>query len=708
MSISIPTGSVRETTFDRVLSRGGEAGALIRSIDWSTHPLGPIESWPQSLKTSLGICLASRTPILVWWGPELYEFYNDAYRQVLGQSKHPRAMGERGEAIWPEIWHVMSPIFEGVLSGGPAVEHEHTFMLLDRHGFLEETYFDHAHCPILGEDGEVAGIFTTVTETTERVLADRRLRVFKNLAEAATCAETSERACSASLEAVGTNTRDVPFALLYTVQGDDARLSTSFGLEGEWFVPPRVSLISNERPWPFAAAAHGETSVISDIGLSSTDHLVAQGCSTPARAMLVPVALELESSPALILVAGLSPHLTLDDDYRDYLHMVARQLGANVSSARAREEQARRLRALEELDHAKTVFFDNVSHEFRTPLTLMLGPLEDALATKDVILSGDALRSVHRNTHRLLRLVNRLLDLSRIESGRLALSREPTDLAAYTADLASGFRSVFEQASLFLVVDCAPLPHPVSIDRDLWEKVVLNLLSNALKFTFEGGVTVTLRGDADTATLIVSDTGVGIPEEELPRIFERFHRAPQPRARSHEGAGIGLSLSRDLVRLHGGTLTASSLPGLGSAFVVKVPFGPLGATATPAKAQRDAQWAHGFADETLRFRGRVTPTEPLVSGSTPPGVAKPHIVFADDNADMREYVRRILSAEYALTLVADGDEALLAARREPPDLVLADVTMPRLDGFELLDALRADERTSDVPVILLSARAGDE
>jgi signal transduction histidine kinase len=303
--------------------------------------------------------------------------------------------------------------------------------------------------------------------------------------------------------------------------------------------------------------------------------------------------------------------------------------------------------------------------------------------------------------------VNRLLDLSRIEAGRLVPSREPTDLSIYTADLASAFRAAFEQAGLFLVVDCPPLTRLVSLDRDLWEKIVLNLLSNALKFTLEGGVTVTLRGDTDTATLIVSDTGIGIPEDELPKIFERFHRVRHARGRSQEGAGIGLSLSRDLVALHGGTLTASSIAGLGSAFVVKLPLGPVASrSATPP--ERETRGTTAFADEAMRWQAPLTSMTEEPATVTKHGVAsKPSIVVVEDNADMRDYVERILSNDYALTLVADGREALLAVRRSPPDLVLSDVMMPELDGFALLAAIREDPRLAQIPVILLSARAGE-
>ena len=222
------------------------------------------------------------------------------------------------------------------------------------------------------------------------------------------------------------------------------------------------------------------------------------------------------------------------------------------------------------------MFFSNVSHEFRTPLTLMLGPVEDALADADEPLppgQRERLETAHRSGLRLLKLVNTLLDFSRIEAGRARASYEPTDLAALTAELASNFRSACEKAGLRLVVDCPPLPEPVFVDRDMWEKVVLNLVSNAFKFTLEGEVVVRLGPVGGAVELSVRDTGTGIPAGELPRIFERFHRVDGARGRTHEGTGIGLALVHELVRLHGGSVRAESTLGRGSTFVVSVPLG---------------------------------------------------------------------------------------------------------------------------------------
>ncbi len=389
---------------------------------------------------------------------------------------------------------------------------------------------------------------------------------------------------------------------------------------------------------------------------------------------------------------------------------------ANIRLAAAKEELQRRGDELEllnerltELDRAKTEFFSNVSHEFRTPLTLALGPLEDLLAKPEGALlpqTRASLLVVHRNALRLLKLVNSLLDFSRIEAGRAQAAWEATDLASFTADLASNFQSACERAGVKFIVDCPPLPQPVEVDRGMWEKVVLNLISNAIKFTFHGRIEVTMRAVDGHAELAVSDTGIGIPKEELSHLFERFYRVEGSAGRTYEGSGIGLALVEELVRLQGGAITAESEEGKGSRFIVRLPLG-LKHTPGPLKhGETRAISPHGKAvvEEVLHWLpGAVTASPHAGTGS------RGRIVVADDNADMRGYISRLLDeAGYAVEAAADGEAALAACEAHPPDLVLSDVMMPVLDGFGLLKKLRAGERTATLPIILLSARAGEE
>ncbi|HEY6908555.1 MAG TPA: ATP-binding protein, partial [Myxococcales bacterium] len=675
---------------DTVLAGGGEMGALMRATDWSRTPLGPVSRWPQTLRTTVSTCLSSRFPILVWWGPEMVKLYNDAYRDILG-SKHPHALGAKGREVWPEIWNIIGPMLEGVLLRGEATWSEDIFLPLERKGFPEECYFTFSYSPIRDESGGVGGIFTAVTETTQRVLGDRRLRTLRELASATLETRTADAVCAAAVATLSRNAQDLPFFALYLRDGEELRCTGVGGL-----APAR----SREDAWRVQEAARTGR----PIALDDLEELAATG-ATIRRAITLPVLRPGEERAAAVLVAGLSPLLALDEAYAGFLDLVAGQIAAAISAARAHESERKRAEALAELDRAKTAFFSNVSHEFRTPLTLILGPVEDALRSASGSLSGEPLRSLYRNSLRLLKLVNALLDFSRIEAGAATAAYQPTDAARLTAELAGAFRSAVERASLRLEIDCPELPEPLFVDHDLWEKLVLNLLSNALKFTFQGSIRLRLRWVGRGAELTVEDTGTGIAQDELPRIFERFHRVAGARARTHEGSGIGLSLVQEIARLHGGTVAVESLPGQGATFRVFIPRGSdhlPREQVKPGPGAASATGAAPFVDEALRWLPGSG------EGGMEAGAGSERILVADDNADMREYVTRLLSQRWAVRSAADGEAALRMARSERPDLVLADVMMPGLDGFELLRALRSEAATRGVPVIMLSARAGEE
>lgn len=386
------------------------------------------------------------------------------------------------------------------------------------------------------------------------------------------------------------------------------------------------------------------------------------------------------------------------------------------------DEQAR-----QELDRAKTEFFSNVSHEFRTPLTLMLASVEDALVDGEDPLSPrqrERLEVLQRNGARLLKLVNTLLDFSRVEANRIHAVYQPTDLAQLTTDLASLFQSAIATAGLSLTIDCQTLPEPVYVDREMWEKIVLNLISNAFKFTFAGEIAVRLRSIDNRVQLQIEDTGVGIPEAELPRVFQRFHRVSGTRSRSYEGSGIGLALVQELVKLHGGTIEVSSQIDRGTTFIVNIPFGrehlpanylhaPADHSAIDRTHQSSDIRATAFVQEALNWLLEETPN-PLLDEIDPTAMprqaAQPsaRILVVDDRADLRNYLKRLLSHQYQVETVNDGLAALAAIRQSPPDLVLSDVMMPEMDGFQLLRSLRSQPQTQNIPLILLSARAGEE
>jgi PAS domain S-box-containing protein len=602
---------------------------------------------------------------------------------------------------------------------------------MHRHGFTEECYFDYTFSPVRGEGGGVEGVFNAVLETTTRVIGERRLRTLRELGAWKTGeARDAQEACQTATHTLAENPHDLPFGLLYLLDGDGGRRASLAGLTGldrdAAASPAAVELDAADAPWPFRRVVESGQAVVVDHLADKFGPLPGGAWpEPPQRAVVLPMAKSGQTRPAGFVVAGVSPRLALNDDYRGFLDLLASHVAAAVASARAYGEERKRAEALAELDRAKTAFFSNVSHEFRTPLTLMLGPVEDLLARSHTDLPPAAaaqLEVVNRNGLRLLRLVNTLLDFSRIEAGRVRAAFLPTDLAALTADLASVFRAACDRAGLRLVVDCPPLAGPVHVDREMWEKVVLNLLSNAFKFTFEGEIAVTLRRVGTAAELRVRDTGTGIPAGEVPRLFERFHRVENARGRTHEGSGIGLALVQELVRLHGGSITAESEVGRGTTFVVTVPTGTAHLPPDQIGGGRPAAavgaGAAPYVEEALRWlpdgedgRPELPPPHVLVPAARRPPEPdddRPRVLVADDNADMRQYVANLLAGQYRTEVVPDGEAALAAVRRQPPDLLLTDVMMPRLDGFGLLRELRADPGTRGLPVILLSARAGED
>jgi signal transduction histidine kinase len=436
---------------------------------------------------------------------------------------------------------------------------------------------------------------------------------------------------------------------------------------------------------------------------------------------MVPFSRKGQDAPAGIFIAGVNPYRHLDASFAGYLDLIAGQIAASITNAEAFEEEKKRAEALTELDRAKTSFFSNVSHELRTPLTLILGPVEDALTSQST-LEPAAVEMLHRNALRLLKMVNGLLDFVRIEAGRLHASYEPTDLSLFTAQLASVFRSAMERAGLELTVECPPLPEPVYVDREMWEKIVVNLLSNAVKSTFDGEIRVSIVSDGTSAQLEVRDTGTGISERELPHIFERFRRVEGARRRSHEGTGIGLALVKELVEMHAGAIAVESIEGMGSTFRVRVPFGKehlprervIDDTVNPVVLQGSAvayvQEAIGWLAGANPLAEEITDAEAADHRTDAPGRAehRPTVLLVDDNADMREYVRGLLSGRFDVVSAANGRAAMELTERFHPDLVLTDVMMSEMDGFALLTALRQSPAMRLVPVIMLSARAGEE
>jgi PAS domain S-box-containing protein len=778
-------------SLEDVFPGDSEMAALMRAFDWSQTPLGSVTQWPQSLRVAVSILLASRFPMQILWGPQYVQFYNDSFRPILG-TKHPKSLGQKGCDCWSEVWDFAGSHLDQVRNTGKASWSDDQLLLIDRYGYVEECYFTFSYTPVHDESGTVGGIFNAVNETTQRVVGERRHRTENTFFAQIAKAKTAEEVCAIAAGVLANNPADIPFALLYLldVPKQQARLIETVRLQPNTPASPDYIDLAEEnspKTWFLSQVAFTKVpKLVENLG-AEFNFLPSEPWGIPPdSALVLPIATPSQEYPAGFIVAGISPYRALDDDYHRFLETITSHIAIALANIRAYEEERKRAEALAELDQAKTVFFSNVSHEFRTPLTLMVGPLEDILTNEPNYLPpsvNEQLEMVHRNALRLQKLVNNLLDFSRLEAGRIQAVYEPTNLSTFTAELASVFRSTIEQAGIKLLIDCPPLSQPVYVDREMWEKIVFNLLSNAFKYTLVGEIIISLhpsnisvhqhgslhtqgnppsglppaytpcvqsptagnppaglshrnalpRASAvqnpESVSLEVKDTGIGIPPEEIPHLFERFHRVKNSQGRTYEGSGIGLSLVQEFVRLHSGTVQVQSVEGKGSCFTVIIPTGSahlpperISATRTSVSTRLGAA---AYMEEALRClpeesrgsRGSTGEGEAEEAGGAgeqgrnneniPPSLP-PRILLVDDNADMRDYVKGLLSQHYEVEAVNDGLAALAAVRQQLPDLVLTDVMMPRLDGLELLRQLRADPNTREIPIILLSARAGEE
>jgi signal transduction histidine kinase/DNA-binding response OmpR family regulator len=682
---------------------GGAMGRRFARFDWGGHPLGAPAGWPVSWRSAVAAALTSKFPIVLWLGSELVLVYNDGYVPMLGE-KHPAALGERGHRVWWDIWETVGPMLAGVLATGEATWSNDLMLGLVADGRPWERYFTFSYSPILDDDGKPDGVFCAVAETTERVLGERRLRVLTESAGRLFKSRTVREAIATTVDMGDGSHPDLPFLAVYAARDDGPPTLAGAGAPMRGLLPADLGEWVSRSSLPPSI----ESPLVLDLSSLPPGPVAADdGAPIPERALLTRL-----TGPGVqrFLVLGLTPHRPLDEQYRGFCRLVTDQVAAALSSADSFELERRRADELAQLDRAKTVFLTNVSHEFRTPLTLLLGPLDDAVEAEADPGRGERLRMARRNASRLLRLVNALLEFARTEAGRAQPAPVRVDLGALTAQVASSFAGLCERAGLDLVLDCPPTA--AEVDPAMWETIVLNLLSNAVKFTLAGTIAVRVSSRADAkVSVAVTDTGAGIAERDLPHLFERFYRADSSAARTAEGSGIGLSLVRSLVDLHGGDVTIDSALGQGTTVSIVL---PAPSPATPAAAPPDARVlmnGNPYLDEAMDWIQAEQDPDPAVPDSAASGAdggERPLILIADDNADMRRHLQRICAEHWRVEVAADGAAALAAMRTRLPDALVTDVMMPGLDGLGLVAAIRADPQLSSVPVVMLSARAGVE
>ncbi|HEX2683352.1 MAG TPA: response regulator, partial [Ferruginibacter sp.] len=670
--------------------------------EWGRSPLGSPQQWPQSLRSAISIALNSNFPIAIYWGKDLTLLYNDAWSPIPGD-KHPWALGKPAKDVWPEIWENIEPQFEKAFDGEPGGSKD-ALLPMQRHGYTEECYFDFTFTPVYGESEQVEGVFNAVIETTYRVINERRSKFLKELTLKLSECSSKEAIADQLIPFIGQNNEPTPFAFFYNIENETPRLvsSTVDDLDGIF-----------KNPWPYdRVPADEKVFYIND--LSEHLHVIPKSFwpESPVEAVLIPCRNTANIIEAF-LVCGINSRRRYDNEFRVFFENLADIINTNLRSLSAIDAERKKAALLAEVNNAKTIFFSNISHELRTPLTLMLGSIEDALKEPKILPSNlTRLNMAHRNAMRLLRMVNNLLDFSRIEAGRMNAQFELTDIARYTRDLASTFRSIIENAGLKFNVNCEYVIQPVYIDKVLWEKIVLNLLSNAFKYTLNGSISISLGiASNNFLELKVTDTGVGIPDEELPNMFQRFHRVQGSAGRTHEGTGIGLSLVSELVKLHGGEVSVSSKLNVGSEFTVMIPTGKKHLQGERILEKETDEQESIF---TERLSDTFIEESNILLIKDEPGIApgssgkRSTILVVDDNSDMRNYLQYILQNEFQVITANNGLEALHKIKELPPDLILSDIMMPVMDGIQLLKTVKANPGFSNIPVILLTARAGEE
>ncbi|CAG8540921.1 6752_t:CDS:10 [Paraglomus occultum] len=752
MSNSTPVADTISDEDSNNLDGEQSVAEIVRNFDWASTPLGPMDSWPRWLKILTDLCLNAVFPMVLFIGHDRIFIYNQMWIQII-QANHP-CIGTSATHTYSELRDVLVPIFELTLKGQGQYS-EDCCMPLIRSGYKEEAYFSYSHSPLYTDTGEIGGTVAFAHETTKSNQNDdgvaKRARLeattFDNDLVCVKKADGTEE----YMYIHGQSSRDIPDDLLKTP--DVIVMPDS---EGD--IVHLDSYSTNAVPWPVERA------------MCSSGNVIIQ-LPDESRTLLCPVTSISGGKDVLtaVMICGINKHRALDKDYEEFFQLIVKHVSFVFTNAVLRKEEQRQRNMLAELDRQKIAFFENISHSLRSPLTLMLSPLEEGIELcpkKSPVLNY--LKLIQNNYRRLLSLINSLLQFAHIEAGRIHACFCATNIAKLTVELAASFESMAKALGLYYKLDIpsdeelCQINQKMFLDQDMYEKILFNLCSNAFNYTQTGGVTVRLlverNGNKEGVVLEVSDTGVGIADNHLSNIFQRFYRVESQQSRSHyEGTGIGLALVKEFVTRHGGEISVKSQLNVGSTFRVWLPSGSdhlprkqvylkskrdeskLNAeyreqinlninlylyecmqrvreseSSSPQTSEGDYQHSPMQIDyESLSFTSSPRADERSALRMKPSDVefeaTRKYILVVDDNADMRNYLNTLIEKQFACICAADGYEALKIVRNSQrlPDLILSDVMMPNMDGFELLKALRGNPATQAIPVILLSARSGE-
>lgn len=694
---------------------GGECGEIIRSIDWSNTSLGPIKFWPNSLKNCLRIMLTSPQPIWIGWGDELMNLYNDPCKSIIG-NQHPGAIGKPISVVHKEIWEKIGPYIHNVINENKVIYIQSELFIVNRYGYKEEVYFTFAFRPISGENGKVDGFICSTTDETKRIIEERQLRTLKDLGKNLIDVKTEAETFTKTIKVLEENLHDFPLAFFCKANKNDITL--------EFNTNPVVeqTLIEN---LSFKQLLKASKITLTDIPNDWPKIFVEPWKVNITKILVIPISLQTDRKPYGFLVVGLNPYVLYNEKYESFFRVIQNQIAATINNVKAFEEERKRAEALKEINHLKTNFFSNISHELRTPLTLILGPIESILNEHNHNLTSEVKHNIeltHRNALRLLKLVNSLLDFSRIEAGKENPKFQPIDLASFTFNLAKTFKPLIEKAGLEFDVQCDILSERVYVDKEMWEKIVLNLISNAFKYTHKGKISVFLTEEHNKVIFKVKDTGIGISQNNIPKIFERFHRIENAKGRTYEGTGIGLSLVQDLVKFHNGEVTVDSQEGIGSTFTITLLFGNQHLLkehiVDEEKDILPSSLSDVFITEANLLTNDTNNSEVLSfvtaeknntnKANNPNNIKKASILLVDDNIDMLAYLKQFLENQFIVITAINGKDALEKINIQIPDLIISDIMMPEMDGNTLLKIIKSDPQQKHIPVILLSARTGEE
>ncbi len=667
------------------IAQHGDMGARVAAYDWASTPLGPMEEWPTTLRTSVMLCVGSLFPMSVRWGEELTLIYNDGCREVYGAERYERGLGRPTAEVWPDLSDVVTERIASSMRHGRAYFAVDRLVPMNRKVPLEETYFTFSYTPIVDDDATVRGVYSTFIETTREVLATRRLRTMASLGRDLGGSRTESELAKIAMRELADNRADHPAGALYRAPADGQDAGIPLAAFGEPLPEAQVAALVR------ACLAEGRPQH-ADVAPAAGSHVAglhAHGIWDPDC-----------EGPTHVLVVAHHASRPWDEPFEAYVTLLATTLGgALVRQAELRAERLRAARA-SALGQAKSAFLAGISHELRTPLALVAAPLRDALE-RGGAGSRRSLELAEANVARLSHMVDSMLDFSRLEAGRIAPRLELTDVGLLIRGLAASFEPAFKRGGLGFACEASGLSRAALADRDILERIVSNLLSNALKFTPAGSVRLALSEESGGYRIDVTDTGLGIDPKDHQRIFAGFERLPpKPGARASVGAGIGLAMVRQLAGVLGGTVALASEPGQGSTFSVHLPFEP------PTHPDAPGQSLIPRPVET--FVAEIDSWTPPVQTPARATASGPRLLIVEDDAQLASFLAESLSNTYRVSIAPDGGAALALMREECPDIVLSDLTMPGTDGLGLLDGIRDDPALRDVPVLLLSSRVGIE